>query len=108
MNDKISEIDRDIELTKIALYSEHVHSRYMAMLPTSITIYLAFLIALWTFTFEGTLTLFGFIFALFVMSLSYFVGLYRFIRKYRTNMRKVSNYFDMIQNGEPLPKLIDM
>jgi Na+-driven multidrug efflux pump len=84
-----NKFDKEIELTKIELYSEHIHSRYMTMLPSMIAIYLAFIIAFWTFYFEGVLTIEGFFIALFAFSIPNFIGFYRFVRKFKKNIKKI-------------------
>jgi hypothetical protein len=100
--------DKDLELAKIELYSEHMHSRYMTMLPSMIAIYLAFVIAFWTFYFEGVLSIEGFFIALIVFSIPNFLGFYRFIRKFKRNMIKISDNLEKVKNGDPLPKLANM
>ena len=108
MNEETNSIDKDIELMKIKLYSELVHSKFVAMFPTSIAIFLAFLIAIWTFFIEGIITDFGFLLALIVMCSTFFTGFSRFTQKHKKNLNKVSNYLEMVQRGESVPKLIDM
>lgn len=108
VNEKFGFPDKDIELVKIELYSEHTHSRYITMLPSMIAIFLAFVIAFWTFFIEGILTLEGFFIALIIFSIPNFLGVYRFIRKFKKNMKKISEYLEKVKNGEALPKLAEI
>ncbi len=100
--------NKDINLAKITLYSEHLHSRYMTIFPVMITIYVAFIVAFWTLEFEGALTPEGFAIAFLSLSTGVFLGIFRFIRTFQKNVKKVSYYLERVKEGEDLPELSKM
>jgi hypothetical protein len=106
--DRTKRTDRDIELTKIHICSEHAHARYTTVLSTSFALFVGFLVVFWTLFSENVLPLEAFGFGVTILSAGTLFEVYRIRRGFWQKLKRISDMIEAVKKGEELPKLEEL
>jgi hypothetical protein len=101
-------IDKDVELAKIHIFSERAHTRYTTVVPTSFAIFVGFVVVFYTLFFENVLTLDIFLVSVAILTGGTVYELYRVRRGYRKALKKASDMIEAVKQGKELPKLEEL
>ncbi len=100
--------DKDVELTKIHIFSERAHTRYTTIFTTCYAVFVGFVVVFYTLFFEQVYTLDVFLFGVAVLTAGTALELYHVHRSYQEALRKTSDMIETVKKGKELPKLEEL
>jgi hypothetical protein len=101
-------LDKDVELVKIHVFSERVQARFTTVVSTSFAIFLGFTVVFYTLFFENVLNIEIFIISITVLTGGTVFELYRVHRGFRQEIKKISDLIEEVKKGKELPKLEEL
>jgi FtsH-binding integral membrane protein len=105
---KLKKIDRDTELLKIQIYVDSCHARYTLILSFVFAVIVGFFVSFLTLYYEKAISLDVWIISIIVASIFAFYEIYRFIRGYKKDMKKISDMIEKVKEGRELPRLEEL
>jgi FtsH-binding integral membrane protein len=105
---KLKKIDRDTELLKIQIYADSCHARYTLILSSVFAVVVSFLVGFNTLYYEKIMPLDVWIISIIVVSAFAFYEVYRFIRRYKKDMKEISDMIEKVKEGRELPRLEEL
>jgi hypothetical protein len=108
VGDENKEIDKDVELAKIHVFSERAHTRYTTIVSTSYAIFIGFVVVFYTLFFENVYTIDVFIIGVTVLTGGTAYEIYRVHQAYRKALKKTSDLIETVKQGKELPKLEEL
>ncbi len=96
---------KELDVLKIEIYSEQIHTRYSTTLSTSFAVFVGFIVILYTLLHDDFLAL-GL--AVGVLTAGTLFEIYRIRVGYTRNLTKISEFIEMIGEGTALPRLEDL
>jgi membrane protein implicated in regulation of membrane protease activity len=97
-----------IELLKIQIFSEHIHTRFTTIITASYAIVVGFSVLFFTLFYGNLLQLVGFAVAMIVLLMGASYQVYRVRRNYMKTLREISQMVEAVKEGKELPKLDEM
>ena len=107
-NDRSVKVEKDIELLKIQIFSEHIHTRFTTIITTSYAIVVAFSVLFFSLFYGNLLPLVGFAVAMSALLIGASYQIYRVRRNYMKTLRDISQMVETVKEGKELPKLEEM
>ena len=107
-NDRSVNIEKDIELLKIQIFSEHIHTRFTTIITTSYAIVVGFSVLFFSLFYGNLFPLFAFVVAMIALLTGAGYQIYRVRRNYMKTLRDISQMVETVKEGKELPKLEEM
>jgi hypothetical protein len=107
-NERSVDIEKDIEVLKIQIFSEHIHTRFTTIISTSYGIVVAFSVLFFSLYYGNLFPLAGFAIAMIALLTGAGYQVYRIRQNYMKTLRDISQMVENIKEGKALPKLEDM
>ncbi len=107
-HEKNDHANRDLDLIKIQIFSEHAHSRLTSQIANTYALFIGFVAFFYTLYYENVVPLFGVIigFAIFLAGTVY--ETYHVRQVFKGNVKKTSDMIESVKKGQELSNLEDL
>ncbi len=100
--------NRDLDLVKIQIFSEHAHSRMTSQITNTYALFIGFVAFFYTLYYENVVPLFGFIVGLAIFLAGTVYETYHVRQVFKGNVKKTSGMIESVKKEQELPNLEDL
>jgi hypothetical protein len=106
--DRSTNIEKDIEMLKIQIFSEHIHTRFTTIITTSYAIVVGFSVLFFSLFYGNLFPPVGFAIAMIALLTGAGYQVYRIRRNYMKTLKDISQMVETVKEGKELPKLEEL
>jgi len=106
--EKSKNVDKNLELVKIQVFSERTHARLAYTVSTTYTILIGFVVVFFTLFYQKVLSLEAFGVSIVPLLAGTIYEIYRLRRGYRRELKEISDMIETVKEGKELPRLEEL
>jgi len=107
-SDKTKDVDKNLELVKIQVFSERTHARLAYTVSTTYAIFIGFFVVFFTLFYQKVLAFETFGFSIIPLLAGTIYEVYRVRRGYKRELKKISDMIEAVKEGKELPRLEEL
>ena len=101
-------IDTNIELLKIQIFSERAHAKLTTQVSNTYAVFIGFVAFFYSLYYENVIPVEGFTIGLIIFLVGTIFETYHVRQVFKKDVKKISNMLEKVKEGEELPKLEDL
>jgi len=100
--------DREIELLKVQVYGDRCHNRFISLLTIPWAFFISFSAVFYTLFLQKTMSIIIFLGLQISISAFLVYETYDIRKKYKKDLKKISDIIEKVKNGKELPSLEEL